>query len=213
MNGIWISPGWPALSKGLYLCRCSNHAGRSWWRKGSDLAPQLHTLPTARIGLMTTQLTSHRLWPTLPDFTGTLEHRAVGYTLGPPGHNTLPDGSPTAPTHPGCGFCPWSSVQSKFLGSKTPGFISYVHHHSICMISKMFMHFPGSSVVRNPPGSTGDPDSIPGWGMSPGGGHGNTLQYSCLENPMDRRACQVIVHGVAESNMTEPLSMYIQTRS
>ena len=36
-------------------------------------------------------------------------------------------------------------------------------------------------------------------GRSPGGGHGNPLQYSCLENPMDRRACQAIVHRVAKS--------------
>ena len=38
---------------------------------------------------------------------------------------------------------------------------------------------------------------------SPGGGHGNPLQYSCLENPMDRGAWQATVHGVAELDMTE----------
>ena len=38
--------------------------------------------------------------------------------------------------------------------------------------------------------------SIPGWGRSPGGGHGNLLQYSCLENPMDRGALWATVHGV-----------------
>ena len=46
-------------------------------------------------------------------------------------------------------------------------------------------------VVENPPANTGDiRDSglIPGLGRSPGGGHGNPLQYSCLENPMDRGA-------------------------
>ena len=36
----------------------------------------------------------------------------------------------------------------------------------------------------------GDPGLIPGWGRSPGGGNGNPLQYSCLENPMDKGACQ-----------------------
>ena len=46
-------------------------------------------------------------------------------------------------------------------------------------------------------------DSIPGLGRSPGGGHGHPLQYSCLENPMDRGVWQVTVHGVAESDMTE----------
>ena len=50
---------------------------------------------------------------------------------------------------------------------------------------------PGSSVVKNPPASVGnvrDSGSIPGLGRSPGGGYGNPLWYSCLENPMDRGA-------------------------
>ena len=41
--------------------------------------------------------------------------------------------------------------------------------------------------------------SVPGWGRSPGGGHGNPLQYFCLENPMDRRAWQPTVYRVAQS--------------
>ena len=44
-----------------------------------------------------------------------------------------------------------------------------------------------------------DLGSVPGSGRSPGGGHGNLLQYSCLENPMDRGAWRATVHGVAES--------------
>ena len=44
--------------------------------------------------------------------------------------------------------------------------------------------------------NAGDPGSIPGSGRSPGEGNGNPLQYSCLENPMDRGAWQAIVHGV-----------------
>ena len=43
------------------------------------------------------------------------------------------------------------------------------------------------------------PGSIPGLGRSPGERNGNPLQYSCLENPMDRRASQAIVHGVTKS--------------
>jgi len=43
-------------------------------------------------------------------------------------------------------------------------------------------------VVKNPPTNAGDRGSIPGSGRSPGGGHGNPFQYSCLENPMDRGA-------------------------
>ena len=52
-------------------------------------------------------------------------------------------------------------------------------------------------VVKNPPANAGeirDSGLIPGWGRSPGGWHGNLLQYSCLENPMDREAWQATVH-------------------
>ena len=45
----------------------------------------------------------------------------------------------------------------------------------------------------------GDAGLIPGWGRSPGGGHGNPLQYSCLENPMDGGAWRATVHGVTKS--------------
>ena len=48
-----------------------------------------------------------------------------------------------------------------------------------------------------------DVGSIPGWGRSPGGGHSSPLQYSCLENPVDRGAWWATVHRVAESDMTE----------
>ena len=57
-------------------------------------------------------------------------------------------------------------------------------------------------MVKNWPASVGDTKdlgSIPGWGRSPGVGIGNPLQYSCLENPIDRRAWRAKVHGVAKS--------------
>ena len=56
---------------------------------------------------------------------------------------------------------------------------------------------PGGSVVKNLPVNIGDVHSIPGLGKSPGEGNGNPLQYSCLGNPMDRRAWRAAVHGVA----------------
>ena len=61
-------------------------------------------------------------------------------------------------------------------------------------------------VVKNPPAKGGDirdMGSIPGFARSPGGGHGNPLHYSCLENPMDRGAWWVTVHGVTASDTTE----------
>ena len=54
-------------------------------------------------------------------------------------------------------------------------------------------------VVKNPPTNAGDLGSMPGLGRSPGDGNGNPLQYSCLENPMDRGAWWVTVHGVSKS--------------
>ena len=53
----------------------------------------------------------------------------------------------------------------------------------------------------------GDPGSIPGSGSSPGEGYGNPLQYSCLENSMDRGAWQAMAHRVAELDMTEQLTL------
>ena len=55
------------------------------------------------------------------------------------------------------------------------------------------------SVVENLPASAGDTGSIPGSGRSPGGGNGNPLQYSCLENQTDRGAWRATVHGVVKS--------------
>ena len=59
--------------------------------------------------------------------------------------------------------------------------------------------FPGGSEVKASASNMGDPGLIPGSGRSPGEGNGNPLQYSCLENPMDRGAWQAAVHGVAKS--------------
>ena len=65
-------------------------------------------------------------------------------------------------------------------------------------------------MVKNPPTNAGDirdAGLISGLGRSPRGGHGNPLQYSCLENPMDRGAWRATVHRVSESDMTDPRSI------
>ena len=69
-----------------------------------------------------------------------------------------------------------------------------------------FMGFPGGLDNKEAASNAGDPSSIPGLGRSPGEGHGNPLQYPCLENPTERGAWQATVHGVAkESDVTEAI--------
>ena len=66
--------------------------------------------------------------------------------------------------------------------------------------------FQVALVVKKPPANAGevrDAGSIPGSGRSSGGGKGNPLQYSCLENPMDREAWQATGHRTPESDVTE----------
>ena len=63
----------------------------------------------------------------------------------------------------------------------------------------LFKGFPGGSVVKNLPANAGDIGLISGSGRSPGEGNGNPLQYSCLENPMDREAWWAPVLGVTRS--------------
>ena len=79
----------------------------------------------------------------------------------------------------------------------------------IYQVLTILRDFPGSSVVKNPPanvGDVGDSGSIPGSGRSPGGGNGTPLQYTCLENPMDRGAWRTAVHRVTKSRT--PLNEY-----
>ena len=75
------------------------------------------------------------------------------------------------------------------------------------------LSFPDDSVVKNPPANAGDAGLIPVLGRSPGGGHGNPLQYSYLGNPTDRGAW-TLVHGVSEewtrlSDRTTAIIAYI----
>ena len=70
----------------------------------------------------------------------------------------------------------------------------------LCLHTRHFKGLPGGSVEKNQSANAGDVSSIPGLGRSPGEGNGNPVQYSCLENPMDRGAWRAhTVHGVAKS--------------
>ena len=82
--------------------------------------------------------------------------------------------------------------------------ITMLHYPELLKRLRLQPDFTGASqlmlMLKNPPASTGDirdMGSIPGLGRCPRRGHGNPLQYSCLENPMDRGVWQAIVHGVA----------------
>ena len=69
------------------------------------------------------------------------------------------------------------------------------------------MGFPSGSVVKNMPVNAGDAGTIPGWRITLGEGNDNPLQYSCLENPMDRGAWQATVHRVSKSQTQQLLSI------
>ena len=67
------------------------------------------------------------------------------------------------------------------------------------LLTPVFLGFPGGSDGKEFTCNEGDLGLIPGLGRCPRGGHGNPVQDSCLENPMDRGAWPAIVHGVAKS--------------
>ena len=82
----------------------------------------------------------------------------------------------------------------------------YIHIFACIYIYDIFGVSQVALVVKKPPANAGDirdTSSIPESERSLGGGHGNPLQYSCLENPMDRGAWRATVHGVTESDTTE----------
>ena len=69
----------------------------------------------------------------------------------------------------------------------------------LCICTYVCEGFCGDSDGKESACHAGDLGLIPGLGRSPGGGHGNPLQYSCLENPMDRGAWWFTVHGAAKN--------------
>ena len=88
------------------------------------------------------------------------------------------------------------------------GFPSWLQGLSLTLWGKI--GFPGVSVVKNPPVSAGDANLIPGSRRSPGGGHGNPLQYSCLKNPHGQRSLVgYTVHRISKSQTRlKQLSMH-----
>ena len=101
--------------------------------------------------------------------------------------------------------------QVALAGGQVGGFSMYKFSHGqmfsfllgvylgVESLGHMVTHFPHSSVGKESACDAGDPGLIPGSGRSSGEGNGNPLQYSCLENPMDRGVWQATVHGIAKS--------------
>ena len=76
-------------------------------------------------------------------------------------------------------------------------YLTIVDFFFFLTIVDFYRGFPHSSVGKESACSAGDLGLIPGWERSSGEGNGNPLQYSCLENPIDRGAWQATVHGIA----------------
>ena len=77
-----------------------------------------------------------------------------------------------------------------------------IQHMVIAAYNTVSRGFPGGSIVKNLPANTGDTDSVPGLGRVPGERIGYPLQYSCLENSMERGAWRTIVDGLEQSDIT-----------
>ena len=70
-------------------------------------------------------------------------------------------------------------------------------------VAVLTLGFPGGSEGKESACNAGDPGSSPGLRSSPGGGHGNPLRYSCLENSMDRGAWRATAHGVTAQSQVQ----------
>ena len=91
--------------------------------------------------------------------------------------------------------CKWGQIHAYHCKDRST--LKYILVNNFLHYLSSVLGFPCSSVGKESACNAGDQDSIPGSGRSPGEGDGNPLQYSCLENPMDRGAWQTTVHGVA----------------
>ena len=144
------------------------------------------------------------------------------HLISPLGCHTGPSEACPSPTPdpcpqawpPSCGFS--SSIQAPKPAGSRSGFSASsppwsVHcppapaNHQVWLFDPFHsshMGFPHSSVSKESTCNAGDPGSIPRLGRSPGEENGNALQYSCLENPMDRGAWQKQSMGLQESDTT-----------
>ena len=107
-----------------------------------------------------------------------------------------------------------TECSSTFMGSFEGAlhFLHYLHHS---LTPGKSQDFPGGSEIKASACNAGDLGSIPGSGRSPAEGNGNPLQYSCLENPIDRGAWKPTVHGVirARHNLVTKLPHSAQSLS
>ena len=120
-----------------------------------------------------------------------------------------------------CSFtCPSLSLEGKEICLFTNPNMENISPIVPAKDSLLYYHpkgsFSGSIVVKNPPSNAGDPrdmDLIPGSGRFPGGGHGNLLWYSCLENSMDREAQFIKLHRVIQDWATEQAHTHTHTHT
>ena len=97
------------------------------------------------------------------------------------------------------GFSDWTTIRIRNKQKQWETFLKIKHPFSFCQNLSRCMGFPGGSDRKESVCKAGDWGLIPRLGRSPGEGNSYPLQYSCLENAMNRRAWQAIVHGVAKS--------------
>ena len=90
-----------------------------------------------------------------------------------------------------------------------PSGLTYFNQLELVTLTQLtslgLLRWPSGKESAGNAGASGDAGSIPGWGRSPGGGHGNPLPYSCLENLMDRGAWRVQSTGSQELDTTEAM--------
>ena len=127
----------------------------------------------------------------LPEFTQTHVHQ-VRDAIQP--SHPLSSSSPPAP-NPSQHQSLFQWVNSSHEVASTHSISEYPCESLIRNFSVFFWGFPWSLVGKESVCKARDPGLIPGSGRSHGEGNGNSFQYSCLENPMDRGACQATVHG------------------